>query len=76
MMPELKPCPFCGGEATVIQTKAYSTGVVLYHVWHYAFACPLREVRTENMETAEEAIEAWNRRHDPQELEFDYGAED
>lgn len=22
------------------------------------------------------AIEAWNRRYDPQELEFDYGAED
>ena len=63
-MADLKPCPFCGKEATVIKTKAYSTGAVLYHVWHYALVCPLREVRTENMETEEEAIEAWNRREE------------
>ena len=61
-MAELKPCPFCGGKADVIQTKCLTNGCVLYHVYHSALKCPIYEIQTENMPTEEEAIEAWNRR--------------
>ena len=61
-MEELKPCPFCGGKATLIKTRAYTTGAVLYHVWHHELKCTMREMRTENHETADLAIESWNRR--------------
>ena len=62
-MYELKPCPFCGGKAELIQTKCLSNGRVLYHVFHYELKCRTNGIQTKNMETQEEAIEAWNRRH-------------
>ena len=50
---ELKPCPFCGGEA----------GIMRYHHIKAAFCfCTVCKVRMPNMLTREEAIEAWNRR--------------
>ena len=58
----LKPCPFCGGEAEIIQTHCLTNGCVLYHVYHYALGCPVDSIRTENRETPEEATAAWNRR--------------
>ena len=61
-MNELKPCPFCGGRAELIQTKCLSNGCVLYHVFHYDLKCHINCIRTENMATPEEAIEAWNMR--------------
>jgi hypothetical protein len=61
-MEELKPCPFCGGKAHLIQTECLSNGVVLHHVYHSDPRCPLNPVCTKNMDTPEEAIEAWNRR--------------
>ncbi len=60
----LKPCPFCGGEAELMQTKCLSNGCVLYYVFHYDLKCRTNGIRTENMATQEEAIEAWNRRAD------------
>lgn len=75
-MPELKPCPFCGGKAELIQTKCLTNGCVLYHVFHYDIKCSAGGIRTENSLTPEEATEAWNRRYEPrQELEFGYEAE-
>jgi Lar family restriction alleviation protein len=52
-MAELKPCPFCGGEA----------GVMRYHHIKGAYCfCTVCKVRMPNAMTREEAIEAWNRR--------------
>ena len=59
-MDELKPCPFCGRKAQLIQTKCLQNGCVLYHVFHYDLQCPVNGIRTENRTTQEEAIEAWN----------------
>jgi Lar family restriction alleviation protein len=50
---ELKPCPFCGGEAQIIRN-----GVGCYQV--FCDKCETRQYAyTHN--TKEEAIEAWNR---------------
>ena len=61
-MAELKPCPFCGDKSDLIQTTCLNNGCVLYHVYHYSLRCPTNGIRTENRPTAEEAIDAWNRR--------------
>ncbi len=47
---ELKPCPFCGGEAEWATKGKH---------WIMCSSCG---VETQYCETAEEAIEAWNRR--------------
>lgn len=56
---KLKPCPFCGGEAVL--KRVPFTAVTPYYV-----RCDNREcavmAATCNRETAEEAIELWNRR--------------
>lgn len=61
-MNELKPCPFCGGEAKV---KAYSNG---YNIWFRVMCddCGVAQDGIRNGYYGEEqAIEAWNRRvHD------------
>ena len=52
-MAELKKCPFCGGEASIIR----------YHHIKAAYCyCAVCKVRMPNSLTSEEAIEAWNRR--------------
>lgn len=51
-MSELKPCPFCGGEA-----KLYS-GRIKYVFCKECFAT------NEDVKTESEAIEAWNTRHE------------
>lgn len=54
-MPELKPCPFCGGEAELLNS--------LYGEW--IVRCPDCEGMVEKWrETEEEAAEQWNRRAD------------
>lgn len=48
--PELKPCPFCGGEATVIECASYCV------------RCNTCETESKWFPYGKEAIEAWNRR--------------
>ena len=50
--PELKPCPFCGKEARMVQN-----GYEHHHVQCVGCAC-----HTMSYETSEEAIRTWNRR--------------
>ena len=50
---ELKPCPFCGGEAKVNEFNDV-----------FFVACVVCQSETIWFETPEEAIEAWNRRVD------------
>jgi Lar family restriction alleviation protein len=56
---ELKPCPFCGGEAELVDIQAFA--------WcdTYYFVCctnPDCEERTPRCECKSDAILAWNRR--------------
>ena len=50
MKKELKPCPFCGGEAEIV-------GYTIF--WATCKECT---AETKDFDTKEEAIEAWNRR--------------
>ena len=52
-MTELKPCPFCGGKASLIRYHNIKGG--------YCY-CTVCKTRKPNSLTIEEAIEAWNRR--------------
>ena len=52
--PELKPCPFCGGKAELLQ--AYTGGQP-----RRAY-CGVCRIHGPTMRTAREAREAWNRR--------------
>lgn len=57
----LKPCPFCGGKAMVIETYCKETDFRGYFVNHSCrvFFDPLR---TSSYNTDDEAIKAWNER--------------
>ena len=57
-MTELKPCPFCGGEARSV--SKYSNN----KKWKYFCECWLCSCRTQYFETEEKAIKTWNRRAD------------
>lgn len=56
MMPELKPCPFCGHDSGMVYSDSYG----------YAVKCTESKcdvcVLTRHFDTKKEAIEAWNRR--------------
>ena len=54
-MVELKPCPFCGGEA--FKFKMNDHGFVLFSV-----VCHECHAKTNATTTEERAVEAWNRR--------------
>jgi Lar family restriction alleviation protein len=60
---ELKPCPFCGGEA---EHKMYFWGnhtKTHKPIWCYYIFCAECGAMTDNIfKTEEEAITAWNRR--------------
>ena len=58
-MKELKPCPFCGGEAEIEMDENW--------YWNYYVFCQECKITTDYYETADEAIEAWNRREGEQE---------
>ena len=73
-MAELKPCPFCGGEA-VLEHDYCARGYSYVRcgkcgVKGFMFCMKF------NKSSDEEAIEAWNRRYTPSEIDFDYEAED
>ncbi len=55
---ELKPCPFCGGEAKMLDLRKAHLGVF------YFVECRERkcQVKTRYLCTEEEAAEVWNRR--------------
>ena len=53
-MRELKPCPFCGGEAEIEMDDCW--------YWNYHVFCQECKIGTDYYNTADEAIEAWNRR--------------
>ena len=60
---ELKPCPFCGGEAIVLHwdgTDAFSVGCV------NTFVCHGGTHTSRAYQSEQEAAEAWNRRADNQ----------
>lgn len=70
----LKPCPFCGGEATIKQwssgkakemyTAAFKCGCNKCEIWFYgntAFSL-VEGVPTLSADGYKQAIEAWNRR--------------
>ena len=58
-MAELKPCPFCGGEAFAVNfTYAITEG----HWKMWSVDCPKCRCQSGDFVTKEEAIEAWNRR--------------
>ena len=50
---DLKPCPFCGGEARV---------ETVYEGYSYAVECTNCMVRMEGADTEAQAIACWNRR--------------
>ena len=56
-MNELKPCPFCGGEAEFVETRQFLDGKTRGY-----FRCKLYCCEQMFTHIKEEAIEAWNRR--------------
>ena len=59
-MTELKPCPFCGGEAVLVPTL--DTTVREWFVTCANLHCNVLACRTKRFYTEAEAIEAWNTR--------------
>lgn len=60
-MAELKPCPFCGGEAGLFHIKGVGNDLCGYMVGCTEDDCAVRpSVQSELGETA--VIEVWNRR--------------
>lgn len=60
MMKELKPCPFCGGEA-----KVYSVNLFKHEIYVKCETCKSRTLTYKGGDfgdTAYLAIQAWNRR--------------
>lgn len=58
MTDKLKPCPFCGGEASLDKIKTVK-GWFEYLVWCADDNCACQNA---SYRTKEEAIEAWNTR--------------
>lgn len=82
-MAELKPCPFCGGEAKhfVFCEGVYDETRLKHNVQclNKKLNCFARVGRdwVLGYSTKEEAIEAWNRRYEPvSDIDYDYEAED
>ena len=56
-MPELKPCPFCGGHVHLVEEYSYFRDFVLY-----CDGCDMVFTLDSICATKEELIEAWNQR--------------
>ena len=73
-MAELKPCPFCGYSA-VLEINFVRKGFVGDVKCNRCLG-NMHTITLDSPEEAEkEAIEAWNRRYTPSEIDFDYEAE-
>ena len=71
---ELKPCPFCGGDAEIRHTndnhnKPY---VACKFGCFKKPPCPVSHLITWDYKTEEEAVEAWNRRYDTEDIPVEY----
>ena len=62
-MSELKPCPFCGGMARVIEHTFYETSDFTSHSYGVE-CCDCFTKSFQFYKTEEKAINAWNRRVD------------
>ena len=54
---KIKPCPWCGEEAILKQTKSK-----LYYITCDNYDCSIYPMMYEKFDTEQEAIEAWNKR--------------
>lgn len=63
-MKELKKCPFCGGEISIIKQKCLNTGFKSYKLFHGSDRyCVLNDIMFPRVyEQKETAIKSWNRR--------------
>ena len=52
---ELKPCPFCGGEAKIISYKG------CHHIYHRC-KITLFEITSDYYDSKESIVDAWTRR--------------
>lgn len=62
-MAELKPCPFCGGEANLVPHKFFSQRTQKWEIDCYGVEC--KNCRTSSYQfwgCEKHAITAWNRR--------------
>ncbi len=61
----LKPCPFCGGEAYLDYSSdnAHRPYVVCRHGCMLIPPCPMSHPYLWDYKTAEDAVEAWNKRY-------------
>lgn len=59
---KLKPCPFCGGTASVIKIICQDNGAVCYHIHHRGVCCPIGGITTRNVLTEQDAVKEWNTR--------------
>ena len=66
-MAELKPCPFCGGEARIYFDPEGTKDIAGRH-WAYNAVCDRCCATSGTTFLKEKAIEAWNRRAEPQKL--------
>lgn len=71
MSEQIKPCPFCGDEATLYQRKSSSSTHLILRVYccsaecnaeSGAFPCEIESIEKYD-EARAEAIKAWNQRH-------------
>ena len=71
-MAELRECPFCGGKAKYVYSMPFnSVQCRKCKAWGKTIVDSY-----EQQDGKQTAIEAWNRRYTPEEIDFDYGAED
>lgn len=67
-MTELKPCPFCGGEATPVYCEngsQYTSNIMMINK-RGTVKCKRCEIRLPRIYSrVSKAIEAWNRRAEP-----------